>query len=280
MLTSREIVPLALVVTFLGAIGAMAMQAHRDTPGPAAASAVELAGTNDEPAGVTTAPDREPDRMASGVVNPSDLGALPLREAALPAPTRDVAAIRRTIAARAAGTYIGDMLAEDSLLVRWPDRTVAALRVWVQPHARVPNWNDRYPAMVRFAFNEWSAAGFPMRFLHVVDSTGADLHVTFTTALPGRQIGLTRRLRDRHGWIVGAEITIATQDEQGEAFREDLVAGIARHEVGHALGLGHASDPATVMFPESRTTTIGAGDRATLHLLYTLPPGSVREAAR
>lgn len=279
MLSAREIVPLTLAAALLAAVGVMALDVRRSKQERLAAVAQPPAALQsaDPAAGASAGAAGGSRPAAMAPAHPSDLGALPLRSAALPPPVRDRQAIHRELARRAGMTYIDDMLAtEDSTLVRWPDRTVAALKVWVQPRASVPNWSDRYPGMVREVFAEWSAAGFPLRFLHVVDSAGADLHVRFTTALPGRQIGLTNRIRDRSGWIVGAEVTVATQDESGEPFPPSLVAGIARHEVGHALGLGHTRDQTALMYPESHTTTIGPMDRATLHLLYTLPPGSVR----
>jgi predicted Zn-dependent protease len=55
-----------------------------------------------------------------------------------------------------------------------------------------------------------------------------------------------------------------------------MVAGILRHEIGHALGLNHAGDATSVMYRESATAEIAQSDRATLRLLYLLPPGSLR----
>lgn len=282
MLTTRELLPLGLALVFLGAIGAMALDARRSRDERAAlrepaTAPAQLAG---EPAASARGAAVRPGPASPATVDPSELGALPLRTAALPAPTRDLDAIRRTLRARGRGTYIGEMLAEeDSVLVRWPDRTVRALRVWVQPEAPVPAWHPTYPTLVRGVFPEWSAAGFPIRFLHVVDSADADLHIRFTTSLPDPRIGETSLTRDQNGWIVGAAITIATEDTAGTAFPASLVSAIARHEVGHALGLGHASDRGALMYPESYTTTITPIDRATLNLLYVLPPGSVREGS-
>lgn len=282
MAVRHELIPLGLALVLLGGVGAMAFQTRQQGAARAAARARAAAVTDSREfdagsaeAAVAASPAPAPSLPAT--MAPEDMGALPLRTAALPAPVRDVAAIRRTLRMRSAGTYIGDILAaSDSALARWPDRRVAALKVWVQPVASLPGWDSRYPAHVRDVFPEWSAAGFPLRFLHVVDSASADLHVHFTATLPGRQIGVTTQYRDRHGWIVAATVTIATEGADGRAFPASLISGIARHEVGHALGLGHARDRGAVMYPEAHTTTIAAVDRATLHLLYTLPPGSVR----
>jgi predicted Zn-dependent protease len=87
---------------------------------------------------------------------------------------------------------------------------------------------------------------------------------------------MTRKLRDQHGWIHAAELTIATHDPLGRRLPAETVAGTARHEIGHALGLGHSPARTDVMYPESRTTVISAVDRATLRLLYILPPGPVK----
>jgi matrixin len=190
----------------------------------------------------------------------------------------DRAELKRRIEAGAAGTYIGDMLADrDSLLTRWPERTIEPIRVWVQRTSTVPDWNPELTRVARTAFDDWTAVGPPVRFMFIVDSTHADVRVNFADRLSdGNRLGVTTHTHDSNGWIVGAEIVIAVHDSGGAVLPQPLLAAIARHEVGHALGLAHSRDRATIMYPESQTFSITGPDRATLKLLYSLPPGSVR----
>jgi len=77
-------------------------------------------------------------------------------------------------------------------------------------------------------------------------------------------------------WIKSARIQIANHDSAGHLLPPRTVAGILRHEIGHALGLNHADDATSVMYREAATSTISPSDRATLRLIYLLPPGSLR----
>lgn len=195
--------------------------------------------------------------------------------------TRDLALIQERLREGAAGTYIMEMLAEQNdTLARWPDRNNEPLRVWIQPDASFADWDASYPVVAERAFAEWEQAGFPVRFDMLRDSAGTDIKILFVHQMPAdehvRRTGVARRVRDQDGWLVRADVVIATHDRSGQPLPAATVGGTARHEVGHALGLAHSPSPADVMYPESRATMISAADRATLHLLYMLPPGPVK----
>ena len=61
-----------------------------------------------------------------------------------------------------------------------------------------------------------------------------------------------------------------------QAREMDPLAGIVRHEAGHALGLGHSRDEKTKMFPTEMVHDIAPADRMTLRLLYSIPPGPLK----
>jgi hypothetical protein len=197
-------------------------------------------------------------------------------------PTRNLAEIQERLREGAPGTYILHMLPEQGdTLARWPERRTEALRVWIQADASFPNWDPQFALVAERAFEEWEQAGFPLRFDRVLDSATADIKIVFVQQMPPdeqqvRRIGVARRLRDQDGWLRHGEVIIATHDRAGAPLPATTVHGTARHEVGHILGLGHSPNPTDVMFPESRTPAISAVDRATLHLLYMLPPGPVK----
>jgi hypothetical protein len=205
-----------------------------------------------------------------------------LRRAVGPAVSQKTspAELRRQVATLAAGTYVDDILREqDSTLYRWPERLTDAVRVHIEPSPGVANWDPRLPQLARDVFEEWSVAGFPLRFAFVYDSASADIAIRWIDRFPaadGQRIGVTERAQTSDYLIARARISIATHDSSGRALPTKVVEGIVRHEVGHALGLNHANDPTSVMFREAATSLLSTSDRATLRLLYLVPAGSLR----
>ena len=188
--------------------------------------------------------------------------------------------LRRRVRNLSRGTYIEDILAEqDSALYRWPDRQGDPMRVYIEPASAVSDWSPSYPQLARDVFSEWSEAGFPLRFTFISDSSSAHIAIRWLDRFPpgeGQRIGVTNRVQSSRFLIVQATLAIANHDSAGRALSTQAVAGIVRHEVGHALGLNHANDATSVMYRQSATYVIGESDRATLRLLYLVPPGSLK----
>jgi hypothetical protein len=208
----------------------------------------------------------------------ADVASSVLRGSGTPPPNRDLDEIRARIAG-ATDSYMPAMLGDlKGMLVRWPDRTARPLRIWVQSGAALPGFDSRFEQLARDAFSDWQDGALPLRFDFVFDSATSDIHVTWTDRFPpsrGLQVGSTQRATDQYGWIVAANMVVAVHDSAGDVLRTPEMAGIVRHEAGHALGLGHSRSPETLMYPSERVTEIRSPDRATLRLLYALPPGPI-----
>ncbi len=175
------------------------------------------------------------------------------------------------------GTYIGEiLLARDSSLTRWPERVEKPLRVWVADGSGLPDWRPDFPSRVREAFTEWSLAGIPVLFTFVVDSSDADIHVSWEDQFDQPISGKTHWSRNRRWWIVDGSIVLALHHNERERLDGPSIRAIALHEVGHLLGLDHTADTSNIMTSRVRVRDLSDADRATIKLLYSLPPGSIR----
>jgi len=190
---------------------------------------------------------------------------------------REKAEVRRRLTEGSNGTYIAEMLAErDSALARWPDRHGRPLTVWVQPQSDVPDWRDGYADGVRRAVLAWDSLDLPVHFAFASDSAKADVHISFIDHFDEPISGRTKWARDDDWWITNADIVLAVHHRTGGALDDDAMHAMALHELGHLLGLDHTEDPTSIMAPRVRVRDLSAADRATVRLLYTLPPGGVR----
>jgi Matrixin len=192
---------------------------------------------------------------------------------------------RTLLQSRSTGTYIPDILRlSDSTLQRWPDRRATPLRVFVSDAA--PNGTERirdgYLQAVREAFTTWEGVELPIRFTFVSDSTLADITVAWVSDFKGEPVlGRTKVVRDSRFWIIRADVHLATMRRDGSAALEaTVVRALAIHEIGHGIGLDHASDTTVIMAPKIRARALTLNDKATAQLLYSVPPGSVTTQAR
>ena len=187
---------------------------------------------------------------------------------------------RAVIASRSTGTFIPDILRlSDSTLQRWPDRRASPLRVYVsddgprgEGHVR-----DDYLQAVREAFTIWEGVELPIRFAFVTDSALADITVSWVTDFNGDPVlGRTKVVRDSRFWIIRSDVQLATmrRDASGQ-LDPTVVRALAIHEIGHGIGLDHATDTTVIMAPKIRARAITLADKATAQLLYSVPPGSV-----
>lgn len=148
-----------------------------------------------------------------------------------------------------------------------------------------------YQSTVRAAFQAWASVA-NLQFENVPDSAdpgqAADIRVGFGTFSDSRAIGQTNfstqggrfvpdvliRLQDP-----GIEPLVANADGSFtySGYSSQLYQ-IVLHEIGHALGLGHTTDPNAIMYPVAQPSnrTLDATDIAGIQALYGAP---TRDAA-
>jgi hypothetical protein len=191
-------------------------------------------------------------------------------------PPRDEARIRFLLEARSEGSYFLELLASrDGWNYRWPDRPGNPMRIWVQP-SPLEGFDRSYIRLVHDAVTDWNDGGLPIVFTFTPDSARAEVHVTWVDRFADRVTGITRWSRDQHGWIVRGAIELALRQSDGTPLDTAGIRAIARHEVGHLLGLDHTRDTTNVMSARVWVSELSDADRRTIRLVYDLPPGQLR----
>jgi hypothetical protein len=105
----------------------------------------------------------------------------------------------------------------------------------------------------------------------LVSGRPTDIAITFAPSLSNGYIGFTQDAFDANGWIVQATVTLSEQTP-ATYLHEDL-----QHELGHAIGLGHAPRRGQVMDPiMNGAPDYQAGDLTGLRLLGPAGSGACR----
>ena len=190
-------------------------------------------------------------------------------------PARDFAADRERVRQYGELTYLAATAAQGrGQLRRWAPRG-GTVRVWVQGDPGIPGWTAQHRDVVLGALRTWSEAKMPVRLVAASDSTEAEVFVLWTRLFPGSdRIGVTNTTWTDGGWIQLATVAIALETSGGTPLDVYTRQPAARHELGHALGLGHSPEREDIMAPtESHQARLTERDLNSARLLYGISPG-------
>lgn len=224
----------------------------------------------------------EPVAVVESVVPPSSqrplVRALPEASAPLSGtPSIDLLAIltiRRRIEREGRRTYLDQLLLQnDSVIVRWPQRARPLQVYFTPPDSTLDSLDTGAVAQARSAMASWNGNGIALQ--ETEDSSRADILVRWVAVTPLPEGGSSAVFTDGDR-ITRAEIVLGVRKSPSEPMDLEERQRSAIHQFGHALGLSHSDDFDDIMYRLVLVSSPSRRDRATLLLLYTVPPGSLK----
>lgn len=208
-------------------------------------------------------------------------------------PTDTALAVKRSSVcepARAASPAVADdlraALEAHGGAVRW-DLGRGPLRLWVQRRpdvaADVSVTAAEWRRAISAAADAWRDVVTGLAFALAADSARADVIITWERDLEGtpavgelafRTAGRTTLVPGHDGRALAAHVRLAVFAPGDVRYSVGDVRAVARHELGHALGLAHHAAATSVMAPLVRAEQLTDEDRTTLRALYALPIGA------
>lgn len=137
---------------------------------------------------------------------------------------------------------------------------------------------NSYRPLVRSAFDAWESVS-QIDFVEVSDGPQVDIRLGDIFIDGSPRPGEVTRLGIAQSWTMGNIYSAAQIWFDVDAYDERATFyQVSLHEIGHALGLDHSSDPADTMYylsnPQNESGKLSAGDIAGAQQLYGVRAGT------